>query len=104
MCLKQKKGCDERSKLILLSADDRFCVQQLKENASPKKVFAQQHHFLLLLKAPFFLCGRTKSFLLFFCAFCTNDFCSWQILISAFFTFANGSKSKHTLLRNLNVD
>ena len=60
MCLKQKKGCDERSKLILLSADNRFCVQQLKENASPKKVFAQ------VAKSIIFFVRPQKKFFCFF--------------------------------------
>ena len=75
MCLAQKKSCDERSKLILLLADNRFCVQQLEENASPKKVlflFVRPHKKFFA----FFLCVLHKWFLqLAKTDFCVFHFC-----------------------------
>ena len=86
-----------RSKAILLLADTLFCLQQHVESASPKKAFCATSSFSLLLKANLFFCGRTKRFLLFFCALCKNDFCSWQERIFAIFSFAKiPNRSKHS--------
>ena len=86
-----------RSKAILLLADTLFCLQQHVESASSKKAFCATSSFSLLLKANLFFCGRTKRFLLFFCAFCKNDLCSWQKRMFAILSFAKMSnRSKHS--------
>ena len=78
-CFKQKKGCRECSKVILLSADNRFCVQQLEANASPQKDFCI---FSVRFAQIIFAVGK-------------NEFLRFSFL-------QNDSKSKHAILRNLN--
>ena len=65
MCLKQKKGCDERSKLILLSADNRFCVQHLKKMRLPKK-FLRNSIIFFVAKGTIFFVRPHKKFFAFF--------------------------------------
>ena len=104
MCLKQKKGCNECAKVILLLADDSFCFSNLKKTLLAKKLLCNIIIFFVAKCMNLFMRPHKKIFAFFLCVLHKMIFAVGKYWFLRFSLLQKSSKSKHTLFRNLNVD